>query len=929
MMSLPPRARAVLASTTVLATALVSGLLGRYVDTGVGSLGTLALLTALVAASWSWPLLVYRKQSSDAVHADEGLLLIALLVLPPAGVLTAVGVAAAVGQLVHRRGLAKAVFNWAQVMVAASCAVLVSRAVGIDTSGSASLHDLLAAFSGVVAFFVASTLLIGAIVTAASPATWRDALLDDGGLGPLVLVVGCVIAAPVALAARATSWAILLLPALYAGVRWALAGRFEARHDRDRVVGLFDATLAVHKPLATSEVRTALIEAAADLLRSPDVELTTQPPENAELTTRLDVAGASQWLTMSGRQHSEPFDAADRRLADALSAVGQSALSHAEMYARAQRQSDELAAIMSSLAEGVIAFDADGQPTFVNPAGESILGASTATLTAPQLPPVDGLARGDEALVHSARESLMAIVRRSLRSLSTVSDESAIFLRFDGTTFPVSFTCAPILEGGVATGAVLVFRDVSERIATERELAHSAFHDQLTGLPNRRLFLDRLDQALRRAHRDGTTHAVLLADVDRFKVLNDNLGQQAGDELLQEIARRIGAVARPTDTIARFGGDEFTVLVEDVQGLAAAQRLAARILNELAVPVVLTEGREVVVSASIGIATSEGEATADDVLHDADVAMAQAKAAGTGSVHTYDPSAMHARSVHRFDLEADLRAAIANDELEVYYQPLIDLTDGTMHDVEALIRWPDPKQGMRMPGEFIPVAEESGLILPLGRFVLTQAALQAHLWEESGVKIGVAVNLSARQFQDPGLIQQISTALRLSKLPPDQLCLEITESLAMQDLELTVRTLHQLKGLGVLLAIDDFGTGHSSLNYLKRVPVDEVKIDRSFVRDLAKSKVDAAIVAAIVGLADALGIRTVVEGIEEQEQLDRVRELGCSLAQGYHVSRPQPAAMMTEMLVPAGAPAPASPSASPAARIPAPRQIDLTAFETH
>ncbi|MDX6215935.1 MAG: hypothetical protein QOG99_1519, partial [Frankiales bacterium] len=700
--------------------------------------------------------------------------------------------------------------------------------------------------------------------------------------------VGCVVAAPVGLAARAAPWAVALLLPLYLGGRWVLAGRFDARHDRDRLLGLFDATLTVHRPLAAADVRAELTTVAGQLLRCPQVRLSPEQPDHAELSSRLDVDGTTEWLALAGRQHSEPYDAADQRLLDALAAVGGSALSHAGMYARAQRQRDELTAIMGGLAEGVVAFDADGWPIYVNAAGASLLATSA-----------DVLVRKDsrDPMTDTARDSLVAVVGRCLRSKTAGADEAAIFLRFDGATFPASYTCAPILDGDEAVGAVLVFRDVSERIAAERQLAHNGFHDELTGLPNRRLFLDRLDQALRRGERSGSTHAVLLADVDRFKVLNDNLGQQAGDELLREIARRIAVVAGPSDTLARFGGDEFTLLVEDVHGVGTAQRLAARILNEVSAPVRLSGGREVVATVSIGIATTDGRPTADDVLHDADVAMSQAKAAGVGGVHCYDAAAMRARSVHRFDLEADLRAAIAHDALEVYYQPKIDLQRGTMRDVEALIRWPDPKQGLRMPGEFIPIAEESGLILPLGRFVLIQAAQQSHLWEQSGVQVSVAVNLSARQFQDPGLLRQIAAALRVSELPPQRLCLEITESLAMQDLELTVRTLGELKGLGVELAIDDFGTGHSSLSYLKRFPVDEVKIDRSFVGDLDHSQVDRAIVAAIVGLANALGMRTVVEGVEDAAQLERVRELGCTLAQGFHVSVPKPADQVTQLLL--------------------------------
>jgi diguanylate cyclase (GGDEF)-like protein/PAS domain S-box-containing protein len=624
------------------------------------------------------------------------------------------------------------------------------------------------------------------------------------------------------------------------------------------------------------------------------------------------VDGVTEWLTLSGRPHAEPFDAADQRLLDALAAVGRSALSHAEMYARAQRQSEELSAIMLGLAEGVIAFDAEARPIYVNPAGATLLATTPESLT--------GAGTPDE-IGQAALATLTAVVGRCLHSMTPLSDEAAVFLRFDAATFPASYTCAPLEEDGLPAGAVLVFRDVSERIAAERQLTHSAFHDELTGLPNRRLFIDRLDQALRRGERKGAMHAVLIADIDRFRQLNDNLGQQAGDELLQEIARRIGRVARPTDTVARLGGDEFTVLAEDIPNLGAAQRLAARILNELSAPVHLSEGREVVASVSIGIAPTDAQTTVDDALHDADVAMSQAKAIGAGGVHCYDAAAMRARSTVRFDLEADLRAAIANEELEVYYQPLVDLSDNEMHDVEALIRWPDTGQGMRLPSDFIPLAEESGLILPLGRFVLLEAARQANAWDENGVQISVAVNLSARQFQDPGLIPQIEAALKLSKLQPARLCLEITESLAMQDLDVTIRTLTELKAFGVQLAIDDFGTGHSSLNYLKRFPVDEVKIDRSFVRDVDSSKVDRAIIAAIVGLAEALQIRTVVEGIEDEAQLERVRELGCSLAQGYHLSVPKPADQMTDMLL-------GRKPSIPAPRGRQVRNIDLTRAES-
>ena len=904
-MQLPLRARWVVGTVVAAAAGSVAALAAHYGDAGFGRVGILVVLAAVGCAAWTWPLIVYRGSASEAVHADEGLIFLALVLLPPRGVLTTMAVAAAVGQLRHRRGWLKAVFNWAEVIVASSAAIVVTQSSGIHLAGRAPGADLAIALAGTAAFFLFSAAITAGIISATSTTTLRAAMFDGAELRLLVCTVGCIVAAPIGMAARSADWAIALMPPLYVAVRWVVAGRFDARHDRDRMLGLFDATLSIHRPITAADVRAELGRAASRLMRSPEVRLSAAPPTSAEFGSAITVGDETEWLALAGRSRAEPFDQADRRLLDALAVVGKSALSHAEMYARVKRQGDELAAIMGSLAEGVVAFSVEGEPIYVNPAGEALLGASAAVITRAGTPDpsagaidfgVDPSSLIEQRMLASIRDSLAAPAVRCLQAMASVGDESATFVRFDAATFPASYTCAPIMDGSEAVGAVLVFRDVTERVTAERELAHHAFHDQLTGLPNRRLFLDRLSQALLRGEVGHRTFAVLFADVDRFKSINDNLGHQAGDELLQEVARRISAVARPADTVARFGADEFTILVEDIRGIESAQQLATRILDKLAAPIRLSEDREVVATVSIGIATNEGQPTADDILHNGDLAMSHAKMAGTGGVHCYDPAAMQARSAQRFDLEADLRAAIAGNQLEVYYQPLVDLTDGSVRDVEALIRWPSSKRGLRMPSEFIPIAEESGLILPLGRFVLTEAARQAHQWEQSGAVVNVAVNLSARQFQDEELIEQIAAALRISELPPQRLCLEITESLAMQDLDLTIRTLARLKGLGVDLAIDDFGTGYSSLNYLKRFPVDEVKIDQSFIRDLRHSRVDSAIVAAIVGLADALGMRTVVEGVEDEAQLDRVRELGCGFAQGYLVSAPCPADQLLPLL---------------------------------
>ena len=364
------------------------------------------------------------------------------------------------------------------------------------------------------------------------------------------------------------------------------------------------------------------------------------------------------------------------------------------------------------------------------------------------------------------------------------------------------------MVGDRPTGAVVTFSDITERVAFEEQLSYHAFHDSLTGLPNRRLFLDRLQHALQRAGRSGELHAVLFADVDRFKVANDSLGHQAGDELLATIADRLRVLVREGDTLARFGGDEFTLLVENVGAPANAEGIAEALLRAVHEPIVLGCGREVVASVSVGIAFAVAGGSADDVLHDADVAMYQAKRLGAGHFVTFDASAMSRRSAASVDLEAALRTGIERDELRVHYQPLYSTETHTIVGAEALVRWEHPDRGLLGPAEFITMAEETGLILPIGSIVLMQACQQAKAWrEEFDAPLTVSVNLSARQFQQHNLVAEIRDALESTGLEPALLCLEITESLAMQDIDRTIATLSELKLLGVHLAIDDFGTG--------------------------------------------------------------------------------------------------------------------------
>ncbi len=445
-------------------------------------------------------------------------------------------------------------------------------------------------------------------------------------------------------------------------------------------------------------------------------------------------------------------------------------------------------------------------------------------------------------------------------------------------------------------GAVL---DITERKALEGRLAHQATHDALTGLPNRALLLDRLGQALARTRRDGQPCAVLFVDLDRFKDVNDTLGHDAGDRLLVTVATRLRDGLRDNDTLARLGGDEFAVLLEGHDAGEAA-RTAARLLATLALPLTL-DGHVYRLTASVGIAPGHvGHARPAEVLRDADIALYRAKDAGRAGYALFDP-AMQAQLVARLDLERDLRLALERDEFVLQYQPLVTALEGRIVGVEALVRWQHPVRGLLGPGVFIPLAEETGLIVPLGRWVLVEACRQARAWHDAGTgarPLTMSVNVAAGQLRSSALLVDVARALAATGLPPGRLQLEITESAAMADAAATIVVLQELKGLGVRLALDDFGTGYSSLAYLKRFPVDALKIDRAFVDGLGEAAAhgaeDEAIVEVVLGVARALRLEVTAEGVETAAQLLRLRALGCAIAQGYLFARPLPA---TELVV--------------------------------
>jgi diguanylate cyclase (GGDEF)-like protein/PAS domain S-box-containing protein len=451
-------------------------------------------------------------------------------------------------------------------------------------------------------------------------------------------------------------------------------------------------------------------------------------------------------------------------------------------------------------------------------------------------------------------------------------------------------------------GIVLNTRDVSERKAFEQQLSHQAFHDSLTGLANRALFKDRVEHALERQGREGEPVAVLFMDLDDFKTINDSLGHAAGDRLLAEVGERVKATVRQSDTAARLGGDEFAILIEDSGDVVEAAEVASRILAALEGPFHL-EGKDVFVRASIGIASashtsSTGPEGAEELLRNADVAMYMAKEAGKARYQVFEPT-MHDFALKRLELKADLQRALDNEEFVLHYQPIIELQTGRIDGLEALVRWNHPDRGMIPPFDFIPLAEETGLIVDIGTWVLREACRRAVDLQSrfaADPPLHMAVNLSARQLQRPEIVDDVAVTLTETGLNPDSLVLEITESVMMQDMDLSLQRLAELKELGVRLAVDDFGTGYSSLNYIRRFPVDILKVDKSFVDGVNEGGEESALTAAIIELASILRLRPVAEGIERADQLEKLLTLSCDLGQGFYFARPMAPEGIDEIL---------------------------------
>jgi diguanylate cyclase (GGDEF)-like protein/PAS domain S-box-containing protein len=840
---------------------------------------------ALALGSWVWPVVVYRGGESAAFNMDEGFFVILALLVPPLVTLSTFALATVLAQAVRRRALVKSAFNAGQVLIATGLGLVVSRGLAAPAD-SITAGQVSAVMLGALVYFAVNSFLVASAMVSMGT-TWRE-FTSDLRLQVTLAGAGVLVGVVLAVAIQAHLWAVTLaIPGLILE-RQLISARFAALYDRSRMEGLYEVTLEANRGLRQQAVLETILGSAQRLLRSPEATLTYADPHPDQLAAPMTVASKQQWLVASGRRRDEPFDHADRSLLRALAAVGSGALTNAELYQQVRLERERLSSITLNIGEGVCAIDADGKLTFVNRAAASMI--ELPLNFAVDAPVSDGALTAPDFLLVPAREAM--------RVGRTIREDDARFRGKNRSTIPVAYTASAVMSDGTPSGAVIAFRDITERKAFEDELHHHAFYDSLTGLANRRLLVERLDQALRRSTLDRKTHALIFVDVDRFKSINDSLGHATGDELLVAIGARMKAVVRGHDLIARFGGDEFVVLLEDVAGVDVAVAAARRICTAAQLPMVLSDGYELVASVSVGIALTEPAKTADDMLRDADVAMYDAKAKGRGGVYkVFDRVSMGTRSAERLQIEADLRKGLERGELEVHYQPFYSLDEHQIVGAEALVRWRHPMNGLISPQKFIPMAEETGLILPLGRYVLDTACQKVRsIRDRLDVELPISVNLSPRQFAESGLLAQVAAALDTAGLPSELLIFEITENMVMEDLSGAREVMKKLNRLGVRLAIDDFGTGQSSLAYLKQFPVHEVKVDGAFVQGVAESPVDSAIVRAVVDLANAIGIASVAEGVETESQAAELKTLGCQVGQGFYFSHPLCAEQFDELL---------------------------------
>jgi diguanylate cyclase (GGDEF)-like protein/PAS domain S-box-containing protein len=815
---------------------------------------------------------VAKQGNLEVLMLDDVLYVPMLAMLAPWEIFAISGLAIVASNVVTRRNIVKSAFNVGSYLTACAVGIVIAGALGVTPAADPHLQDVLAAMSGALGFTMTTALLVRAMVSYATGGQYLKSLRDV--FDRVRPWVGAVLLGGVAtLAIGNNPWSALLAAGLVIFVQWAYAAVFREISARMAAESLQRATASLRTRRTPDAVLDDLVQAARDLTAAGRVvvqERGQSCPENALSVSLTD----ERVLCVESRHGSVPWTKSDREMLAALAGVAGDVLRSAELIA-------QLRTITYSQSEGVIAVDLNARVTFANPAAVKMTGFD----------------HEDEVLGRRINE--VCALKQGTRPTDfakMVADETverdvdAILLCPGVNSLDVAYSLTPLRSGDdreTHTGAVIVLRDITERRALQNAMAHRALHDELTGLPNRRLLTDRLDHALARLVKSGGQHGVLFVDLDRFKLVNDSYGHLVGDRLLMQVAHRLRRSVSSADTVARFSGDEFVLLVEDVPGVEQLERIAHRVHGAMDAPFDLGDVT-IHTTASIGVAAAVARQSREDVLAAADTAAYAAKAAGGNCVRTASEDLIE-NARERLDLEGQLRQAIESQQLSVHFQPIVTTGEGRVVGVEALVRWQNAQRGMVMPNQFIPLAEETGLIVPLGKWVLFESCRAVQTWTEAHPErppLSVSVNLSAVQFSSPALADEVAAVLTATGLAPSQLCLEITESALMTDTTITLRTLHALRDLGVRVAIDDFGTGYSSLSYLKHLPVDVVKLDGSFTAGLDQDVVDAEIVGAVLRLSHALHIETVAEGVETSGQQRLLEEMGCPMMQGYLTSRP-------------------------------------------
>ncbi|MEK9822595.1 MAG: EAL domain-containing protein [Gammaproteobacteria bacterium] len=548
-----------------------------------------------------------------------------------------------------------------------------------------------------------------------------------------------------------------------------------------------------------------------------------------------------------------------------------------------------LDATLTNVSDGVIAADKTGQVILINAVAESLTDCSGERSKNAML---------DEVLVLEAFEpgqpAINLLNPETFVYWKQFSGMRQLLVRPDGTRIPIELSANSLDDGEHLT--VVTFRDISQQLNYEETIQQNAFYDGLTELPNRSLFVDRLDSSIKRRKRGRPDHfSVVFVDIDGFAVINEGLGHDVGDQIINEVGKRIAKTIRPDDTVSRFSGDIFALLLDPVDSAPGSIQATQRILDAIQDPIEVG-GVHLNITATFGIAVNKGDyQTAEDMLRDANTALHRAKADAQGSYVVFD-NAMYEDAVRFIDRKSGMQQALAAGEFEVYYQPIVSAQTGKLVSMEALLRWPHPQDGMISPTEFIPIAESTGLILPLGEFVLRSVCDQVRIWNDMGHDgFRVAVNVSVRQFE-LDLTDLLQRVLHDSGISPESIALEITEGIAMKNLERNSQMLSELKELGLSISMDDFGTGFSSLSYLKRFPLDTIKIDRSFINEIHESSDDQEITRAIIAMGQSVKLKTLAEGVETDEQLEILRSYGCDYIQGFFYGKPMTANDMTTYL---------------------------------